>query len=193
MRQQSKPINLVDNVTFVVHGERLIAAVEAAIAKSKAWRDAGVTRDNGDEWLFAKIECMLIPGVWEHMGRKMKRDGNSRSFAYYQKPQRAEDTRGLPCYAMAPWVHEPAHPGVVWDGIRRELYGGLGEALYNVAHHLYERRPGIANRCTNCNKEYGAMCVEGRCSRYSGYKPEWMRDQLAHYRVRVPELETLCQ
>jgi hypothetical protein len=192
MTQQSKPVNL-DNATFVVHGEQLIAAVESAVLKSAMWQAAGVTRDNGDMWHFAKVECMLIPGAWEHMGRRMQRDGNSGSFAYYQKPARAEDERGLPGYTMAPWVHESAHASIVWDGIRRELYGGLGEALYMIAQHLYERRPGLTNRCTTCDKQYGSDCAEGRCSRYRGYQPEYMRDQLAHYRVRVPELEAMCQ
>jgi hypothetical protein len=100
MTQQSKPVNL-DNATFVVHGEQLIAAVESAVLKSAMWQAAGVTRDNGDMWHFAKVECMLIPGAWEHMGRRMQRDGNSGSFAYYQKPARAEDERGLPGYTMA--------------------------------------------------------------------------------------------
>mgnify|MGYP001571680728 CR=1 FL=1 len=96
-------------------------------------------------WMAARIEVLMLPGMWNRMVAGMKQE--RRYPVYDQKPERTVGASGRVGYALKHWNGGPERedwpglhsPSTCWDGIRRELYPSLAEALYYTALALLGR------------------------------------------------------
>jgi len=156
-----------------------LAGVQAAYARAEAVSAAWHARDErwgiSDTWQIAAVECMMLPGVWDHLKAYFSATtGRSRVFDLYQPTRstvgdHSPTRQGLPGYSMMPWAQD-APGSTVWDGIRREIPGSdTGYQLQcvaftsrdNDAYQTAQQRRGILYYALQTlATEYG-ITVEG--------------------------------
>jgi hypothetical protein len=114
---------------------RLRRAVRAGQTVAAAWTDAGFE----NEWQAALVELVRIPAVERRMREKQTLERNGVPQAYGTPVPLTDLAHRLPGYLLPGWSSEPrvgwelAHaPSHCWNGLRRNLYVSLPEALYQL-------------------------------------------------------------